>query len=301
MRIAVIDVKPEGKSSRIVLINPEMLSLEGELNDEEGCLSLPGVYAKLRRHSRARVRALDERGESPAQFMFIDKQGHFDNFALGPHAANEFGFVHVNHVKRRIERPCEFGRAPFVGLRVELLDQRHRAALVNPVHEALHPGVHDRLGLGDCGLAAGLGGLHHTGQVVHGVEVNVVQRHTMNALLLGVVHHRLARGEHAFRIGVPGRAAAVEGLHVGRVPGRAFAQAAADALYLLGQNDVPEIEKFLNQSKIRQAAQLVKLRFFAGLTSQQAAEALGLSARSADRLWAYARAFLLKRLKEPGA
>jgi peptide deformylase len=62
LRIAVIDVRPEGKPSRIVLINPEIVSLEGELNDEEGCLSLPGVYAKLRRHSRARVRALDEHG-----------------------------------------------------------------------------------------------------------------------------------------------------------------------------------------------------------------------------------------------
>lgn len=62
LRIAVIDVKPEGKSNRLVLINPEILSLDGELNDEEGCLSLPGVYAKLRRHSRARVRALDEHG-----------------------------------------------------------------------------------------------------------------------------------------------------------------------------------------------------------------------------------------------
>jgi RNA polymerase sigma factor (TIGR02999 family) len=46
-----------------------------------------------------------------------------------------------------------------------------------------------------------------------------------------------------------------------------------------------------------EAAQLVKLRFFAGLTSAQAAEALGVSARTADRIWRYARAFLLKELK----
>jgi RNA polymerase sigma factor (TIGR02999 family) len=45
------------------------------------------------------------------------------------------------------------------------------------------------------------------------------------------------------------------------------------------------------------AAELVKLRFFAGFTAEQAAEALGISARSADRIWAYARAFLLKHLK----
>jgi RNA polymerase sigma factor (TIGR02999 family) len=40
------------------------------------------------------------------------------------------------------------------------------------------------------------------------------------------------------------------------------------------------------------AAELVKLRYIAGLTIPQAAEALGKGARSADRLWAYARAWL---------
>ena len=40
------------------------------------------------------------------------------------------------------------------------------------------------------------------------------------------------------------------------------------------------------------AAQLVSLRFFAGMTIPQAAELMNLSARMADRLWAYARAFL---------
>jgi RNA polymerase sigma factor (TIGR02999 family) len=40
------------------------------------------------------------------------------------------------------------------------------------------------------------------------------------------------------------------------------------------------------------AAELVNLRYFAGLTIPQAAEALGIGARSADRLWAYARAWL---------
>src|SRR5262249_44599969 len=46
----------------------------------------------------------------------------------------------------------------------------------------------------------------------------------------------------------------------------------------------------------REAAELVKLRYFAGLTSAQAAEALGVSSRTAERLWAYARAFLFKEL-----
>jgi peptide deformylase len=63
LRLAIIDVKPEGKSQRLVLINPELLTVEGEVRDEEGCLSIPGVYAKLKRFAKARVRALDEHGE----------------------------------------------------------------------------------------------------------------------------------------------------------------------------------------------------------------------------------------------
>src|SRR5262249_53120548 len=47
-----------------------------------------------------------------------------------------------------------------------------------------------------------------------------------------------------------------------------------------------------------QAARLVKLRYFAGLTHQQAAELLGISRRAADRLWALARAWLHQRLQE---
>jgi RNA polymerase sigma factor (TIGR02999 family) len=46
-----------------------------------------------------------------------------------------------------------------------------------------------------------------------------------------------------------------------------------------------------------EAAQLVKLRFFAGLTSEEAAQVLGISPRTAERTWGYARAFLLKELK----
>ena len=45
-----------------------------------------------------------------------------------------------------------------------------------------------------------------------------------------------------------------------------------------------------------QAAELVQLRFFAGLTQQQAAEVLGLSPRTADRTWAHARAWLFQQI-----
>ena len=44
------------------------------------------------------------------------------------------------------------------------------------------------------------------------------------------------------------------------------------------------------------AAKLVELRYFAGLTSRDAAEILGMSSRNADRIWVYARSWLHKRL-----
>src|SRR5262245_30568283 len=44
-------------------------------------------------------------------------------------------------------------------------------------------------------------------------------------------------------------------------------------------------------------AELVKLRFFGGLTFQQAAEVIGLSERTAKRQWAYARAWLFKEIQ----
>jgi RNA polymerase sigma factor (TIGR02999 family) len=46
-----------------------------------------------------------------------------------------------------------------------------------------------------------------------------------------------------------------------------------------------------------QAAEIVKLRFFAGLTIPEAAAALDVSPRTADRLWAYARAWLHQELR----
>jgi RNA polymerase sigma factor (TIGR02999 family) len=45
-----------------------------------------------------------------------------------------------------------------------------------------------------------------------------------------------------------------------------------------------------------QAAELVQLRYFTGLSIPQAAETLGISPRSADRSWAYARAWLFRHI-----
>jgi DNA-directed RNA polymerase specialized sigma24 family protein len=47
-----------------------------------------------------------------------------------------------------------------------------------------------------------------------------------------------------------------------------------------------------------QVAQLVKLRYFSGLSHQESAEVLGIGRRVADRLWAVAKAWLHQRMHQ---
>jgi peptide deformylase len=63
LRFAVVDLMPDDKRAPIVLINPEILSSSEELaTREEGCLSLPGMYADVTRPARVTVRYQDEAG-----------------------------------------------------------------------------------------------------------------------------------------------------------------------------------------------------------------------------------------------
>jgi peptide deformylase len=61
-RIIVLDVS-ETKDQLMVLINPEILESSGEAECEEGCLSVPGVFDKVKRAERVRVAALDVNGD----------------------------------------------------------------------------------------------------------------------------------------------------------------------------------------------------------------------------------------------
>jgi len=62
---------------------------------------------------------------------------------------------------------------------------------------------------------------------------------------------------------------------------------------LLGVHDA--LDKLAAQNKVE--AELVKLRYFVGMTIEEAAEVLNISARTADNYWAHARAWLFRELK----
>jgi RNA polymerase sigma factor (TIGR02999 family) len=75
------------------------------------------------------------------------------------------------------------------------------------------------------------------------------------------------------------------------------APAAEPDVDLLALNEA--LEKLEDEDKRK--AQLVKLRFFAGLTIDEAAEALGISPSTADNDWAYARCWLRLEMQDRAA
>lgn len=61
-RIIVIDIS-EDKNNLLVLINPRLLEKRGEETNQEGCLSVPEVFEKVKRAEWIKVSALDENGK----------------------------------------------------------------------------------------------------------------------------------------------------------------------------------------------------------------------------------------------
>jgi peptide deformylase len=63
-RLTVIDLSlGKDPEQKLVLINPEVISREGKLYEEEGCLSFPEIREKIQRAAKVRIRAQNEYGK----------------------------------------------------------------------------------------------------------------------------------------------------------------------------------------------------------------------------------------------
>lgn len=62
-RVIVIDLSETRRELR-VFINPELVAKSGQVEGEEGCLSVPGIYDRVTRAERVTVRALDRDGKT---------------------------------------------------------------------------------------------------------------------------------------------------------------------------------------------------------------------------------------------
>jgi len=62
-RVIVVDVSPiDPRQSFFVMINPEIVSEEGDIDHEEGCLSVPDCLEKVKRKEKVRVRGISPEG-----------------------------------------------------------------------------------------------------------------------------------------------------------------------------------------------------------------------------------------------
>ena len=62
-RVFVVDVEGEGgERAKLALVNPRMVRSGGSMVGEEGCLSIPGIHADVKRHAEVTFEGLDESG-----------------------------------------------------------------------------------------------------------------------------------------------------------------------------------------------------------------------------------------------
>jgi len=93
-KIAVIDISnAENPADKLVLINPQILKVEGKQEGEEGCLSIPGFREQVKRGKRVTVRAQDAKGE------FFEKTGEDLLARAFLHETDHlYGKLYISHV-----------------------------------------------------------------------------------------------------------------------------------------------------------------------------------------------------------
>lgn len=98
LRVAVIS----WKENRLILVNPRIVQAEGEQLGDEGCLSFPGIFEKIRRPLKIRVEALDGEGKP----VSIEAEGFLARALCHEidHLDGRLMIDHLSPLKREIVR-----------------------------------------------------------------------------------------------------------------------------------------------------------------------------------------------------
>jgi peptide deformylase len=96
LRLAVIDVDDK----ITVIVNPEIVKSSGEVELDEGCLSVPGFWGRLQRFERVSVKALDRNGK---EFRIRDAEGLFAQ-ALQHEIDHLDGHLYIDRMDRSLDR-----------------------------------------------------------------------------------------------------------------------------------------------------------------------------------------------------
>ncbi|HDP88763.1 MAG TPA: peptide deformylase [Thioalkalivibrio sp.] len=113
-QIIVIDISKD-KSEPLALINPEIISLDGVEEMEEGCLSVPGYYETVQRAERIRVRALDRDGQAfeleTDDLLAVCIQHEMDHLA-GKLFVDYLSPLKRQRIQKKLEKAARQGNLP---------------------------------------------------------------------------------------------------------------------------------------------------------------------------------------------
>jgi len=103
--IVVVDIDEEGRRSHFLLVNPEIVSACGEQVVEEGCLSIPEIYAKVRRPQSLVLKGLDQEGREvdiEAAGLIARAFAHEIDHLDGILFVDKIGMVKRSLIKRKL-------------------------------------------------------------------------------------------------------------------------------------------------------------------------------------------------------
>jgi peptide deformylase len=115
-RIAVIDCSNgENPDEKIVIINPEIIRVEGIQTGEEGCLSIPGFRENVSRGKRVTVRAQDAKGqwfEKTGEDLLARAFLHETDHLNGRLYISHISVLKRDLIKRKIRKLAKAGEWP---------------------------------------------------------------------------------------------------------------------------------------------------------------------------------------------
>ncbi len=119
MRVFVIDVSTnEEPLNPLVFINPKIIKKSGAIVCEEGCLSFPEAYTKVKRYKNVMVKALDIHGRS---FVLEAKDGSLLARAIQHENDHLDGILFVDHCANRFETEAALEKFNLPPLEVDKL------------------------------------------------------------------------------------------------------------------------------------------------------------------------------------
>jgi peptide deformylase len=121
-RVVVIDISETHDQLR-VFINPELIAQSGTEESEEGCLSVPGVFDRVRRAERVTVRALDRDGKpfelDAAGLLAVCIQHEMDHL-MGKVFVDYLSNLKRNRIKARLLKQAREHRPDAAPVRASL-------------------------------------------------------------------------------------------------------------------------------------------------------------------------------------